>query len=226
MANRLTSGPSRNSSITTRPQEAAWSTATWRSVVTTTPLPAARPSSLTTYGDPSSSSAAATSSAVSHTRAAAVGTPAAAITSLAKALLPSSCAACPGRAEAGDPGVADGVGHAGHQRGLRAHHHQVDPELGGQGGDRLRVVGSHRVVGAHLRGPRVARGGVHLDHRRVPGEGQGERVLAAAGADDEDAEAPGGIRWLDQVGRRHPRSLPIAGPGDEKRDRSTGLDTC
>ena len=50
MAKTETSGPSRNSSMTTRPQAAAWASASVRSSVTTTPLPAARPSSLTTYG--------------------------------------------------------------------------------------------------------------------------------------------------------------------------------
>ena len=43
-----TSGPSRNSSMTTRSQAAACALAASRSEVTTTPLPAARPSSLTT----------------------------------------------------------------------------------------------------------------------------------------------------------------------------------
>ena len=53
MANRLTSGPSRNSSITTRPQPGGVvARRPARSSVTTTPLPAARPSSLTTYGGP------------------------------------------------------------------------------------------------------------------------------------------------------------------------------
>ncbi len=61
--------------------------------MTTTPLPAARPSSFTTYGAPSSSSAAAASSGVVQTNARAVGTPAASITSLANALDPSSRAA-------------------------------------------------------------------------------------------------------------------------------------
>src|SRR5690349_4978501 len=93
-----TSGPSRNSSTTTRPpgfdrQARACSRATSRESVTTTPLPAARPSSLTTCGAPRASSAASTSSVVVHTWASAVGTSAAAMTSLAKDLRPSSRAA-------------------------------------------------------------------------------------------------------------------------------------
>ena len=47
-ANSETSGPARNSSITTRPQASAWARASARSRVTTTPLPAASASSFTT----------------------------------------------------------------------------------------------------------------------------------------------------------------------------------
>src|SRR5690606_31681349 len=87
------SGPSRYSSTTTRSQRAAWASAASRSVVTTTPLPAASPSFFTTYGGPNSSSAAATSSALRQVRDRAVGTFAAAITSLANDLEPSRRAA-------------------------------------------------------------------------------------------------------------------------------------
>ena len=93
IAKSETSGPSRNSSITTRSQLAAWASASSREVVTTTPLPAASASSFTTYGEPNSSRAAAASAGVTQTREPAVGTPAAAITSLLNAFDPSSCAA-------------------------------------------------------------------------------------------------------------------------------------
>ena len=89
MQKRLASGPSRNSSTTTAAsppfarQVRACSRAASRSSVTTTPLPAARPSSLMTKGDPKASIASATWSIVVHTCAIAVGTPAAAMTSLA-----------------------------------------------------------------------------------------------------------------------------------------------
>ena len=79
--------------MTTREHSAACAAASARSSVTTTPLPAASPSSLTTYGGPNSSSAAATSSASVQTKARPVGTPAAAMTCLAKAFDPSSWAA-------------------------------------------------------------------------------------------------------------------------------------
>ena len=74
----------------------------WRSSVTTTPLPAASASSLTTYGGPKRRARRPTCSAVSHTRAIAVGTSAAAMTCFAKAFEPSSWAASRGGAEAGD----------------------------------------------------------------------------------------------------------------------------
>src|SRR4051812_42661966 len=90
-ANSDTSGPLRYSSITTR-SPAAWAIASSRSDVTTTPLPAASPSCLTTYGGGSVARTSAASSP-SHTQCPAVGTPAAVITSLANALLPSSWAA-------------------------------------------------------------------------------------------------------------------------------------
>src|SRR5450756_2096024 len=98
--NNEISGPSRNSSITTTPPGVARHApacvrAAARSSVTTTPLPAARPSSLTTYGAPNESSASATWSRVVQTCAIAVGTLAAAITSLANAFDPSRAAASP-----------------------------------------------------------------------------------------------------------------------------------
>src|SRR5690625_4702905 len=93
-----TSGPSKNSSTTIcapdlRKHSAAWASASPRSEVTMTPLPAASPSSFTTCGAPNSSSATTTSSTVRHTRDAPVGTLAAAMISLANAFEPSSTAA-------------------------------------------------------------------------------------------------------------------------------------
>src|SRR6185312_4915460 len=96
-ANRDTSGPARNSSTSTgcpSPNTLlAWAAATARSSVTTTPLPAASPSSLTTYGEPHASSAGSIPSRSLTATEAAVGTPADRITSLANALDPSIRAA-------------------------------------------------------------------------------------------------------------------------------------
>ena len=98
--NSDTSGPSRKDSRRTGfPPSSTASTcarAAARSGVTTTPLPAAKPSSLTTQVGPKLSSAASISSALAPgamASACAVSTPCAAITSLAKALEPSIRAA-------------------------------------------------------------------------------------------------------------------------------------
>ena len=158
--------------------------------MTTTPLPAASASSFTTYGAPKSSSAASTSAAVVQVCEPAVGTPAAAITSLANALEPSSCAAAPDGPKTAIPRAAHGVGDAGDQRRLGTDDDQVDAEPLGQVRDRLtrhRVDVVQRGDGGDAR---VARGGVHLGHRRVTGQGEGERVLAAAGSDDESPHGP------------------------------------
>src|SRR5215472_12681164 len=92
-AKRLTSGPSRYSSMTTFAQLLAWALASARSVVTTTPLPAASASSFTTYGGPNSRSASSAAACVVATRDRAVGIPARAMTSFANALDPSMRAA-------------------------------------------------------------------------------------------------------------------------------------
>ncbi len=185
--NSETSGPSRYSSTTTRPHCAACAAAAARSSVTTTPLPAASPSSLTTYGAPNSASAASTSAGVSHSRARAVGTPAAAITSFANALLPSSCAA-----------AADGPKHA----MPAARTASATPATSGASGPTTTncapsscasaataagIGGVHGVLLGDRGGARVARGADQRRHGGIGGERQAQRVLAGTGTDDEDA---------------------------------------
>ena len=63
--NSDTSGPARYSSTTTLPHSRACASASSGDEVTTTPLPAASPSFLTTYGGPKSSSARCTSASAS-----------------------------------------------------------------------------------------------------------------------------------------------------------------
>ena len=192
MANSETSGPSRYSSTTTRSHARRVRQRRRRGrSVTMTPLPAARPSSLTTYGDPSSSSAAATSSGVVQSRAAAVGTPAACITSLAKAFEPSSWAAASVGPKQAIPAARDGVGDAGDQRRLGPDDHEVGPEVARERGDRLAGHRVDVVQGRDGRDARVPRGGVHLVDRRVAGQGEGEGVLAPAGSDDERLHVAG-----------------------------------
>src|SRR5215475_6702777 len=102
-ANRETSGPSRYSSITTLPQAAACFLAAARSSVTTTPLPAARASSFTTYGGPKAARASSASASVVAIRQLAVGMPASAMMSLAKAFEPSMRAAAASGPKAARP---------------------------------------------------------------------------------------------------------------------------
>ena len=92
-ANSDTSGPSRNSSMTTVPQAGRARRPRPGRSVTSTPLPAASPSALTTYGGPNSSSAAATSAGPVQVPRAAVGMPAARMTFLANDFEPSMAAA-------------------------------------------------------------------------------------------------------------------------------------
>ena len=153
--------------------------------VTTTPLPAARPSSFTTYGAPNSSSAAAASSAVTHSRAAAVGTPAAAITSLANALEPSSWAAAPdGPKQAIPRSVTASATPAtsGASGPTTTRSTPSDSARSATPGTRHRVDVVQRGDGRHAG---VAGGGMHLGDTRIERESAGQGVLTAARADDE-----------------------------------------
>ena len=117
----------------------------------------------------------------STTAWAAVGTPAAAITSLAKAFEPSSRAAAADGPKHGDAGRGARVGQAGHERRLGADHDEVHA-LGDSlrrevvAADDPRLARDARVAGRaqQLRGLRRARERAH------------DRVLAPAAADDED----------------------------------------
>ena len=140
---------------------------------------------MTTYGAPSSSSAAAASASVVHTRDRAVGTPAAAITSLANALEPSSWAAAADGPNTAIPRRGHGVRDTGHQRRLRPDDDKVDSQPLGQVGDRRPVHRVHRVALGDPGHARVARRRVDGGHRGVEGQGSGEGVLAAAGTDDQ-----------------------------------------
>ena len=185
-ANTETSGPSRNSSMTTRSQVAAWARASARSEVTTTPLPAASASSLTTCGAPNSSRASAASSRCRARARAGRRDVGRGHHLLGEGLRPLELGGGPGRAVAGDPLLAYGVGDAGDQRGLRPDDHQVGTDAGSE---RRHVGAVHRV---HV---------VQVATSPMPGlpgaactsltcgsrdQGEGEGVLAAAGADDED----------------------------------------
>ena len=133
------SSPVMNSSMTTRapgPSAKIASRAAWASAAvsaTVTPLPAARPSALTTIGAPWASTQAWAASGSVKVWLAAVGAPQAAQISLAKALEASRRAASRPGPRVGDAGGAQGVGDALGERGLGAYHHEIDGVLGAEG---------------------------------------------------------------------------------------------
>ena len=209
--NSETSGPSRNSSTTTRPpafdrHSRACSSASVRSSVTTTPLPAARPSSFTTYGAPNWSNATSTSSRLSHTCAIAVGTPALAMTSFANALLPSSRAAAPLGPKVANPA---------------ARRWSATPSTSGPSGptttrstpscaaSSAAAAGSVEVerVDLRLRGdPRVAGRRVQLLDVGVRGESADQSVLTSTRTEHQDLHAREPTRAGTAPDRRPPRS--------------------
>ena len=174
--------------MTTRPHAAAWASASARSSVTTTPLPAASPSSLTTYGGPNSSRARGRLlGAWWHSRAAAVGTPAAVITSLAKALLPSSCAAAPDGPKQAMPAARTASATPATSGASGPTTTRSAPPVGGERGHGGRVGGVDRQGRRDVGRAGVARRAGEIGDRRVVGQRQAQGVLAPAGAEDEDA---------------------------------------
>jgi hypothetical protein len=93
-----------------------------------------------------------------------------------------------GGAEHAQAGGAEQVDDAGHQRRLGADDGQVDVLVAGQFAQAFQVVGLDRHVAALglERGAGVARRDQHFVHARRLGELPGQRVLAAAGTDDEE----------------------------------------
>ena len=174
--------------MTTRGQPAAWSRAASRSSVTSTPLPAARPSSLTTYGGPKSSRAAAASSGVPATWDRPVGTPAAAITSLANALLPSIRAAAADGPKQAMPAAVTASATPATSGASGPMTTRLTPSCCASAVTDGGVGRVDRVVVGQQCGARVARRGVHRLHLRIAGQGQHQRVLAAARADHQDPQ--------------------------------------
>ena len=194
--NSDTSGPSRNDSSSTgcpaSSRAAACARAASRSAVTTTPLPAARPSSLTTQaaspaGGPNRSSAASRCAGLSTISLVAVRTPAAVITSLANDFEPSMRAASLVGPKHGDARRPDRIGDAEHQGHLGPDHDQVGAEL-----PRQFVTASPEVMSTSCWSAMIAvpalpgRHGQRVD-LRVPPQRQQQRMFTGSGSDDEDA---------------------------------------
>ena len=162
--------------------------------VTTTPLPAARPSSLTTCGRAQRVERVdSTSPMVVHTWARAVGTSAAAMTSLANALLPSSRAASADGPKTGDarrraprpppprPAGPPGRPRRGRRRARRASAAMPSPSSRPPGQRLAQGEGVHA---------RVAGGGDDRVDLLVGGQCPDDGVLASTGADDENLHGP------------------------------------
>ena len=89
------------------------------------------------------------------------------------------------RSEARDARVADRVRDPSDERRLGAHHDEVGADRGREGRDGRAVHRVDVVEGGHDADARVAGCGVHLGHRGVTRQREGEGVLTPSGADDE-----------------------------------------
>ena len=184
---------------------------------TVTPLPAARPSALTTIGAPSAATQARAACGsvkvwLGGGRRAAGG--ADLLGEGLRGLEPRRRAA---GAEGEDAAGAQHVGDAFGQRRLGADHDEVDGVLGAEGEDLLAVEDVERHAGRLLGDAGVAGRAPEPVAFRVLREGPGQRVLAAAAAEDEDVH--GQLRaW--------PRSPRVLGapPPVRKREACAGND--
>ena len=180
-ANTDTSGPSSSSSITSgpaRPSSSASPAVTSASVVhTTTPLPAASPSALSTQGATGSASVIA------------VGTPAAAITSFANVFEPSIAAAPRDGPNTGIPTDRSTSARPVTRGTFGTDHDEVDLESPGEAEHGLAVVCSERMAASEGRDPRIPGSRMELIEERRLHELPGQGVLTATGSEKEDAHA-------------------------------------
>jgi hypothetical protein len=153
-------------------------------IATTTPLPAARPSALTTIGAPCASTWACAAARSEKVACPAVGMPWRTMKALENAFELSSCAAAWVGPKMRRPWARNSSTTPGRQRALGPHHGQPIFSCEGPGQRNCRDVGEGQV--AQAVGPgRTAVAGRHIDHlhlgrlRQLPGQG----VLAAAAAD-------------------------------------------
>ena len=157
--------------------------------VTTTPLPAARPSALTTTAPGWASMKASAAATSSNTPNAAVGTPASRISRFAYAFEPFDLRRGARRAEERQPGGAHRVAQPGGQRHLRSTHDQIGA-LGDRRRDQLagRVRADRNAGDLRLAGDAgVAGRGDDLFAQRALPQLPGERVLPSARANEKDA---------------------------------------
>ena len=104
-------------------------------------------------------------------------------------------------AEDRQPALAQAIGQTRHQRHLGSDDDQVDVVASGEAGQAIGVVQREIETPRMLGDPRVARRRPQMLDERTLGDLPGERVLATAGADEEDPHSggpPGGSstsRW-------------------------------
>lgn len=110
------------------------------------------------------------------------------MSSLEKRLEPSSCAPAAPGPKHGMPGLAHGVGHTLHERGLGADHDQAAAGLTGKICNRRRILGVEGDVLAQLKRAAVARGDVERAAARGLGELGSQGVLATAATQQQDVD--------------------------------------
>src|SRR5439155_15595304 len=93
------------------------------------------------------------------------------------------------------------IGDAGHERGLGTDHDEVGGQRARKLEQTLAVLRAYGVTLAELGDTGVPRRGVNLLERRALSELPGQRVLTAAGADDEDLHAAKPTRALTRLKR-------------------------
>ena len=172
-----------------------------RMSATTTPLPAARPSALTTTGMASPSTYSHASPNELKARAADVGTPDSSISLFANSLLLSMRAASLRGTEYGLARVLEPVDDAGRQRGLRADDGQVDRPLTSHLQKSVEVLRVNFHVGRYLGRPGVPRrdkqlvyeGALGTASRRWRARGRRLRPPASSQAAYSHSMVPGGL---------------------------------
>ena len=85
-----------------------------------------------------------------------------------------------------DPGGRQVVDEAGHQRRLGPHHDEADPVVGAEPDDGGVVGHVERHAAGDLGNAGVARRAIELGQQRARRQGPGQRVLTAAGTDEEN----------------------------------------
>ena len=162
---------------------ASAASASARSCAMMTPLPAARPSALSTTGKPKRSSARRASAGLSTATKSAVGILLCTKKFFAKILLPSSCAASRVRPDDLPAARAELIHHSGDQRRFRSDHRQIGADVfgqrqvsGGPAGRQVADLGDARIAGRR-------------EHFRLQATApaSSQRVFAAAAAEDQDS---------------------------------------